>query len=66
VRAANDALVSAAYAISLGFGGIIVAVLGARGTYAFAAVGCFIAGLLATVALREHRLGADRVSVLRG
>ena len=37
VRAANDALVSAAYAISLGFGGFIVAVLGARGTYAFAA-----------------------------
>jgi NRE family putative nickel resistance protein-like MFS transporter len=66
VRAANDALVSAAYAISLGFGGIIVAVLGARGTYAFAAVGCFIAGLLATIALREHRLGAERVSVLRG
>ena len=62
VRAANDALVSAAYAISLGFGGFIVAVLGARGTYAFAAIGCLIAGVLATYALREHRLGADSVS----
>jgi MFS family permease len=66
VRAANDALVSAAYAISLGFGGIIVAVLGARGTYAFAATGCLIAGLLATIALREHRLGASRISALHG
>ncbi|MEO9176182.1 MAG: MFS transporter [Gaiellales bacterium] len=64
VRAANDALVSAAYAISLGFGGIIVAVLGARGTYAFASIGCLIAGLLATIALRDHRLGANSVSAL--
>ncbi|MDQ1479028.1 MAG: hypothetical protein QOE62_4257, partial [Actinomycetota bacterium] len=62
VRAANDALVSAAYAVSLGFGGFIVAVLGARGTYAFAAIGCLIAGVLATYALREHRLAADSVS----
>ncbi|HEY1479209.1 MAG TPA: MFS transporter [Gaiellales bacterium] len=65
VRAANDALVSAAYAISLGFGGIIVAVLGARGTYAFAAIGCFVAGLLATIALREHRVGAGVSTVTR-
>jgi predicted MFS family arabinose efflux permease len=66
VRAANDALVSAAYAISLGFGGIVVAVLGARGTYAFAATGCLIAGTLATIALREHRLDSSRVHVLHG
>ena len=64
VRAANDALVSAAYAVSLGFGGFIVAVLGARGTYAFAAIGCLIAGVLATYALREHRLGTDSVSAV--
>jgi MFS family permease len=58
VRAANDALVAAAYAISLGFGGFIVAVLGARGTYAFAAIGCLLAGTLATYALREQRVNA--------
>jgi hypothetical protein len=37
-------------------------VLGARGTYAFAAIGCLVAGVLATWALREHRLGAGSVN----
>jgi predicted MFS family arabinose efflux permease len=53
VRAASDALMSAAYAISLAAGGVVVDVLGPRGTYLVAGAGVVIAGGAAATALRR-------------
>jgi len=51
VRAANDAIMSASYAVSLGVGGLVVEALGARGTYLVGGIGVALAGLAATSAL---------------
>jgi predicted MFS family arabinose efflux permease len=57
VRAASDALMSAAYALSLAAGGIVVDVLGPRGTYLLGGVGVIAAGALALTALRHVAAG---------
>jgi MFS family permease len=51
VRATTDAIMTVAYAASLGVGGFVVAALGARGTYLVAGAGVAIAGIAATIAL---------------
>ncbi len=53
VRAASDAIMSAAYALSLAAGGIVVDVLGPRGTYLLGGVGVLVAGVIALAALRR-------------
>jgi MFS family permease len=59
VRATNDAVMAAAYAISLGIGGFVVDLAGPRGTYVLGGLGVLVAGVLATVALRgPARVGA--------
>ena len=55
VRATNDALMAAAYAVSLGIGGVVVEVLGARGTYLAGGIGVLAAGVLAFAVLRAPR-----------
>ncbi len=55
VRATNDAILAASYALSLGIGGFVVDVFGARGTYLLGGIGVLAAGVLATAALRASR-----------
>jgi MFS family permease len=54
VRATNDAVLAASYALSLGIGGFVVELLGARGTYLLGGGGVLLAGLLAITALRTQ------------
>jgi MFS family permease len=58
VRAANDAIMAAAYALSLGIGGFVVTALGARGTYLVGGLGVIGAAVVGIWALR--RPAADR------
>jgi MFS family permease len=58
VRAANDAIMAAAYALSLGIGGFVVTALGARGTYLVGGLGVIGAAVVGMWALR--RPTADR------
>lgn len=53
VRAANDAITSIAYTASLAAGGLIVELLGPRGTYAAGAAGVLASGALVAVAVRR-------------
>jgi MFS family permease len=52
VRAASDAAGSIAYTVSLGLGGPLVALAGARGTYLISGIGCVVSGLIAVYGLR--------------
>ncbi|MDX6377001.1 MAG: hypothetical protein QOE98_1304 [Gaiellaceae bacterium] len=58
VRAANDAVMAAAYSLSLGVGGFVVVALGARGTYLVGGLGVIGA---AFVGMRVLRKPADTV-----
>jgi len=60
VRAANDAIMAAAYALSLGIGGFVVTALGARGTYLVGGLGVIGAAAVGMWALR--RPAPDRVA----
>jgi MFS family permease len=53
VRAANDAIMAAAYALSLGIGGFVVTALGARGTYLVGGLGVIGAAAVGMWALRR-------------
>ncbi len=61
VRAANDAIMAAAYALSLGIGGFVVTALGARGTYLVGGLGVIGAAAVGMWALR--RRAPERVAV---
>jgi predicted MFS family arabinose efflux permease len=61
VRAANDAIMAAAYALSLGIGGFVVTALGARGTYLVGGLGVIGAAAVGMWALR--RPAPERVAV---
>ncbi len=52
VRAANDAIMAAAYALSLGVGGFVVEALGARGTYLAGGAGVLAAAFIGYRVLR--------------
>lgn len=54
VRAANDAIMAAAYSLSLGVGGFVVVALGARGTYLVGGVGVMAAAFVGMAVLRRH------------
>jgi predicted MFS family arabinose efflux permease len=57
VRAASDGIMSAAYALSLALGGLVVDVLGPRGTYLLGGIGVVTAGAMALTALRRMPAG---------
>jgi predicted MFS family arabinose efflux permease len=61
VRAASDGIMSAAYALSLAAGGIVVDVLGPRGTYLLGGIGVVTAGAMALAALRRVPAGGTKV-----
>ena len=53
VRAANDAVMAAAYSLSLGVGGFVVVALGPRGTYLVGGLGVIGAAYVGWRVLRK-------------
>jgi len=62
VNAAGEALAMGAFALSFPAAGFIINVLGVRGAYTMAAVGCVLAALILVPAMRAARTTADAVA----